>query len=79
MDLCRVDWMPLLCSDWVIGTQSMSVVSLSVPIWLNYSPLLPSPSSMQVDQLLLFFGDPLQLVDVPWTPTTLVLDWQLTS
>ena len=57
----------------------MSVVSLSVPIWLNYSPLLPSPSSMQVDQLLLFFGDPLQLVDVPWTPTTLVLDWQLTS
>ena len=42
------------------------------------SPLLPSPSATQVDQLLLFFGDPLQLVDVPWTPTTLVQDWQLT-
>jgi hypothetical protein len=26
-------------------------------------------------ELLLALGDPLQAVDVPWTPTTLVMDW----
>jgi hypothetical protein len=29
------------------------------------------------DKLLLLLGDPLQLVDVPWTPTTLVQDWSI--
>lgn len=29
------------------------------------------------DKLLLLFGDPLQQVQVPWTPTTLVQNWQL--
>ena len=27
--------------------------------------------------LLLLLGDPLQQVDVPWKPTTLVQDWQI--
>jgi hypothetical protein len=34
------------------------------------------PSSA-AGKLLLLFGDPLQQVDVPWTPTTLVQDWTL--
>lgn len=29
------------------------------------------------DKLLLLFGDPLQTVDIPWTPTTLVQNWTL--
>lgn len=29
------------------------------------------------DKLLLLFGDPLQQVDVPWNPTTLVQNWTL--
>ena len=29
------------------------------------------------DKFLLLVGDPLQMVDIPWTPTTLVQDWQL--
>ncbi len=30
-----------------------------------------------VGRLLLLLGDPLQQVDVPWTPTTLVQDWSV--
>lgn len=29
------------------------------------------------DQILLFFGDPLQVVDVPWVPQSLVQNWTL--
>ena len=29
------------------------------------------------DKLLLLFGDPLQQVEVPWNPTTLVQNWSL--
>jgi hypothetical protein len=27
------------------------------------------------DKLLMMFGDPLQQVEVPWNPTTLVQNW----
>lgn len=33
--------------------------------------------SRAADKLLLLFGDPLQQVDVPWTPTTLVQNWTI--
>lgn len=29
------------------------------------------------ERLLLLLGDPLEMVDVPWHPTTLVQDWVL--
>lgn len=29
------------------------------------------------DKALLFFGDPLQTVEVPWVPTSLIQDWRL--
>lgn len=34
------------------------------------------PKSLK-DQILLFLGDPLMTVEVPWEPTTLVQDWRL--
>lgn len=34
------------------------------------------PQSL-VDRALLLFGDPLQAVEVPWTPTSLIQDWRL--
>lgn len=34
------------------------------------------PSSLG-GRLLLLLGDPLQNVDIPWTPTTLVQDWTI--
>lgn len=33
--------------------------------------------SRAADKLLMMFGDPLQQVEVPWTPTTLVQNWTL--
>ena len=36
------------------------------------------PTRLQ-DKVLLFFGDPLQLVDVPWAPTTLVQNWTVSA
>ncbi|KAF6256925.1 hypothetical protein COO60DRAFT_59654 [Scenedesmus sp. NREL 46B-D3] len=41
-----------------------------------YQDSWQGPSSA-AGRLLLLFGDPLQQVDVPWTPTTLVQDWTL--
>eukprot|EP00882_Tetradesmus_deserticola_P020951 GHRQ01022644.1.p1 GENE.GHRQ01022644.1~~GHRQ01022644.1.p1 ORF type:complete len:196 (+),score=84.50 GHRQ01022644.1:453-1040(+) len=41
-----------------------------------YQDSWQGPSSA-AGKLLLLFGDPLQQVDVPWTPTTLVQDWTL--
>ena len=34
------------------------------------------PTSLR-ERLLLALGDPLQAVDIPWRPTTLVQDWTL--
>ncbi len=34
------------------------------------------PTSLR-ERLLLALGDPLQAVDIPWRPTTLVQDWAL--
>lgn len=39
-----------------------------------YQDSWSGPSST-ADKLLLLFGDPLQQVGIPWTPTTLVQDW----
>lgn len=33
--------------------------------------------SRTADKLLLLFGDPLQQVEVPWTPTSLVQNWTI--
>jgi hypothetical protein len=41
-----------------------------------YQDYWAGPSSA-ADKLLLLLGDPLQQVDVPWTPTTLVQNWVL--
>ena len=34
------------------------------------------PASLK-DKILLFLGDPLMTVEVPWEPTTLIQDWRL--
>lgn len=34
------------------------------------------PQSL-VDRALLLFGDPLQTVEVPWVPSSLIQDWRL--
>ena len=41
-----------------------------------YQDYWSGPQSLQ-DKVLLLLGDPLQQVDVPWKPTTLVQDWQI--
>ena len=41
-----------------------------------FQDLWRGPTSV-VDKILLFLGDPLMTVEVPWEPTTLVQDWRL--
>lgn len=41
-----------------------------------YQDFWSGPEST-ADKLLLLFGDPLQQVEVPWNPTTLVQNWML--
>lgn len=41
-----------------------------------YQDYWSGPNSLS-DQVLLVFGDPLQKVDIPFIPTTLVQDWSL--
>jgi hypothetical protein len=41
-----------------------------------YQDYWSGPQSLG-DKVLLLLGDPLQQVDVPWKPTTLVQDWQI--
>ena len=58
----------LYCSGYDQGHTSSSVDEYF------FQDAWSGPTRLE-DKVLLFFGDPLQLVDVPWAPTTLVQNW----
>uniref|UniRef100_A0A383VZF7 Uncharacterized protein n=1 Tax=Tetradesmus obliquus TaxID=3088 RepID=A0A383VZF7_TETOB len=77
-----VPWTPTtLVQDWTLAAMTTALLAAGgyTPESVDkycYQDSWQGPSSA-AGKLLLVFGDPLQQVDVPWTPTTLVQDWTL--